>query len=320
MPAFLARAAPPFLSCRMTRRLIFSRAKRSCHLSTMAEVPSSDPSSTTMTSIGRSVRCARSDARHASIVREALNAGTTQVTPATVVASSAAIREAAVLQLSPVPDCALNAAFWPVSCRVTSARVPVASGQPCRRWSREPFAATESTATARALPPTHVHQHASRGRTAAQGVLPGRFYWRRDARHQCAPRKYVPLCCGRSVHWQQRRRACHDAGLRGAPSKRTSRPTSARKATSDNSAAINRRSAPRRRRGRAPHAVEPSHGPSRRWRTQNCLTTRRSQREASPFTQFALTGCALLLVGLGLLQIFGTMVTVKARDETKKKQ
>ena len=45
-----------------------------------------------------------------------------------------------------------------------------------------------------------------------------------------------------------------------------------------------------------------------------------SQREASPFTQFALTGCALLLVGLGLLQIFGTMVTVKARDETKKKQ
>ena len=49
-------------------------------------------------------------------------------------------------------------------------------------------------------------------------------------------------------------------------------------------------------------------------------TTRRSQREASPFTQFALTGCALLLVGLGLLQIFGTMVTVKARDETKKKQ
>ena len=50
------------------------------------------------------------------------------------------------------------------------------------------------------------------------------------------------------------------------------------------------------------------------------ITTRRSQREASPFTQFALTGCALLLVGLGLLQIFGTMVTVKARDETKKKQ
>ena len=45
-----------------------------------------------------------------------------------------------------------------------------------------------------------------------------------------------------------------------------------------------------------------------------------SQREASPFTQFARTGCALLLVGLGLLQIFGTMVTVKARDETKKKQ
>ena len=45
-----------------------------------------------------------------------------------------------------------------------------------------------------------------------------------------------------------------------------------------------------------------------------------AQREASPFTQFALTGCALLLVGLGLLQIFGTMVTVKARDETKKKQ
>ena len=44
----------------------------------------------------------------------------------------------------------------------------------------------------------------------------------------------------------------------------------------------------------------------------------RSQREASPFTQFALTGCALLLVGLGLFQIFGTMVTVKARDETKK--
>ena len=39
-----------------------------------------------------------------------------------------------------------------------------------------------------------------------------------------------------------------------------------------------------------------------------------AQREASPFTQFALTGCALLLVGLGLLQIFGTMVTVKARD------
>ena len=50
------------------------------------------------------------------------------------------------------------------------------------------------------------------------------------------------------------------------------------------------------------------------------ITTRRSQREASPFTQFALTGCALLLVGLGLLQIFGTVVTVKARDETKKKQ
>ena len=50
------------------------------------------------------------------------------------------------------------------------------------------------------------------------------------------------------------------------------------------------------------------------------IITRRSQREASPFTQFALTGCALLLVGLGLLQIFGTMVTVKARDETKKKQ
>ena len=50
------------------------------------------------------------------------------------------------------------------------------------------------------------------------------------------------------------------------------------------------------------------------------FTAHRSQREASPFTQFALTGCALLLVGLGLLQIFGTMVTVKARDETKKKQ
>ena len=77
---------------------------------------------------------------------------------------------------------------------------------------------------------------------------------------------------------------------------------------------------PRRRRGRALHAVERSHAPSRRRRTQTCHITRRSQREASPFTQFALTGCALLLVGLGLLQIFGTMVTVKARDDTKKKQ
>ena len=34
-----------------------------------------------MTSIGRSVRWARSDARQASIVCEALKAGTTQVTP-----------------------------------------------------------------------------------------------------------------------------------------------------------------------------------------------------------------------------------------------
>ena len=182
------------------------------------------------------------------------------------------------------------------------------------------FAATESTATARALPPTHVHQHASRGRTAAQGVLPGRYYWRRDARHQCAPRKYVPLCCGRSVQWQQRRRACHAAVRREGPSRRTSPPSLARRATSRVRAAINRRSAPRRRRGHTLHAVEQSHAPSRRRRTQTCHITRRSQREASPFTQFALTGCALLLVGLGLLQIFGTMVTVKARDETKKKQ
>ncbi len=96
--------------------------------------------------------------------------------------------------------------------------------------------------------------------------------------------------------------------------RRTSPHSSARRATSRIRAAINRRSAPRRRR-----AVEPSHAPSRRKRPHT-LTAHRSQREASPFTQFALTGCALLLVGLGLLQIFGTMVTVKARDETKKKQ
>ena len=64
----------------------------------------------------------------------------------------------------------------------------------------------------------------------------------------------------------------------------------------------------------------PSSSRTRRWRTPTRYNTHRSQREASPFTQFALTGCALLLVGLGLLQIFGTMVTVKARDETKKKQ
>ena len=67
------------------------------------------------------------------------------------------------------------------------------------------------------------------------------------------------------------------------------------------------------------HAIEQSR--RRRPRVLRLdITTRRSQREASPFTQFVLTGCALLLVGLGLLQIFGTMVTVKARDETKKKQ
>ena len=47
-------------------------------------------SSTTITSIGMSVRWARSDARHASIVFDALNAGTTQVTPAIVVAAASA--------------------------------------------------------------------------------------------------------------------------------------------------------------------------------------------------------------------------------------
>ena len=108
-------------------------------------------------------------------------------------------------------------------------------------------------------------------------------------------------------------------GRQGAPSKKINLPSSARRATSDNSAAINQRSAPRRRRGHALDAVEPSPAPSRRKRPHT-LTAHRSQRAASPFTQFALTGCALLLVGLGLLQIFGTMVTVKARDETKKKQ
>ena len=173
---------------------------------------------------------------------------------------------------------------------------------------------------ARALPPHTSTKHASRGRTAAQRVLPCLCHWRRDARHRCAPRNYVPLCCGRSAHWQQRRRAYRDVGPREGPSKKINLPSSARRATSDNSAAINRRSAPRRRRGRALHAVEQSHAPSRRRRTPARYNTRRSQREASPFTQFALTGCALLLVGLGLLQIFGTMVTVKARDETKKKQ
>ena len=94
------------------------------------------------------------------------------------------------------------------------------------------FASSQSTAAARALPLTHVHQHASRGRTAAQGVLPGRYYWRRDARHQCAPRKYVPLCCGRSVLWQQRRRACRGEGPPEGPSKKISPPSSARRATS----------------------------------------------------------------------------------------
>ena len=86
----------------------------------------------------------------------------------------------------------------------------------------------------------------------------------RDARHQCAPRKYVPLCCGRSAQWQQRRRACRDAAPRGGASRRTSPPSSARRATSVDSVAINRRSAPPRRRGRAPHAFEQFHAPSRR--------------------------------------------------------
>ena len=197
----------------------------------------------------------------------------------------------------------------------------MASGEPSKPAGRaEPICSQREHCHCRALPPTHVHQHASRGRTAAQGVLPGRYYWRRDARHQCAPRKYVPLCCARSVQWQQRRRASRDVGRPEGPSKKINPHFSARRATSRIRAAINRRSAPRRRRGRALHAVEQSHAPSRQRSTQTCLTTRRSQREASPFTQFALTGCALLLVGLGLLQIFGTMVTVKARDDTKKKQ
>ena len=118
------------------------------------------------------------------------------------------------------------------------------------------FASSQSTAAARALPLTHVHQHASRGRTAAQGVLPGRFYWRRDARHRCAPPNYVPLCCGRSAHWQQRRRPCRGVGRPGAPSKKINLPSSARRATSRDRcgnqpavrAAAASRTHPRRRR------------------------------------------------------------------------
>ena len=94
MPAFLARAAPPLLGNVITRRLMCSRAKRACHCRAFTEVSSPEPSSTTITSIGMSVRWARSEARHASIVFDALNAGTTQVTPVTfVAAASAAIAE-----------------------------------------------------------------------------------------------------------------------------------------------------------------------------------------------------------------------------------
>lgn len=42
-----------------------------------------------------------------------------------------------------------------------------------------------------------------------------------------------------------------------------------------------------------------------------------AQKGGTDLKQVALVGGALLLVGLGLLQIFGTMVTVKARDEKK---
>ena len=76
-----------------------SRAKRACHRRAFTDVHHSDPSSTTTTSIGKSVRWARSDARHASIVFEALNAGTTQVTPLMVVAAASAAMRAAVLQV-----------------------------------------------------------------------------------------------------------------------------------------------------------------------------------------------------------------------------
>jgi hypothetical protein len=105
IPTFRARAAPP-LFCRMTRRLMCSRAKRACHRRAFTDVSSLEPSSTTTTSIGRSVRWARSDARHASIVVDALNAGTTQVTPLTVVSSSAAMRSAGATGAG-----ALSAAF-----------------------------------------------------------------------------------------------------------------------------------------------------------------------------------------------------------------
>ena len=83
-----------------------------------------------------------------------------------------------------------------------------------------------------ALPPHTSTKHASRGRTAAQGVLPGRYYWRRDARHRCAPPNYAVHCCGRSVQWQQRRRASHDAARHGVPLKKINPPSSARRATS----------------------------------------------------------------------------------------
>ena len=43
-----------------------------------------------------------------------------------------------------------------------------------------------------------------------------------------------------------------------------------------------------------------------------------AQKGGTDLKQVALVGGALLLVGLGLLQIFGTMVTVQARDDKKR--
>ena len=144
-------------------------------------------------------------------------------------------------------------------------------------------------------------------------VLPGRNYWRRDARHRCAPPNYA-VCCGRSALWQQQRGGRAATWPPRGPIKEDKSTFFGKEG--DQSHPCGNQPAVRRGGGAEAtplHAVEQSH----RRRVEGGLAiSRRSQREASPFTQFALTGCALLLVGLGLLQIFGTMVTAsQGRDE-----
>ena len=109
-----ARAPAAISGCRMTRRLICNRAKRSCHLSRFhGGVRLQTRRRRRSTSIGRSVRWARSDARHASIVFEALNAGTTQVTVVLLIARPfagwlALEHLAGGCMQAAGPDCALN--------------------------------------------------------------------------------------------------------------------------------------------------------------------------------------------------------------------